>query len=186
MINVDIDLSELFDFNSRMKEADFNLLLISCANTTLGNIKQRVFIDGKDSNDAQIGTYSDAYMKVRTGNYPETRLKSGKNKGEFRRSKTKEGQAGYFTKGKNKGQPRPRYNRTADTKVVGSLTREMENDMKVVSDSDDVFIGFSNEHNFDKSQWLESTYEKDIWQLTESENDAVDELVDNFIDEIIG
>ena len=185
MINVDVDLSELFELNERFRDADYTNLLIDCASTTLGNIKQRVFIDGKDSNDAQIGTYTDAYMKVRTGNYPETRLKSGKNKSEYRRKKTQEGQAGYFTKGKNKGQPRPRYNRTSDTKVVGSLTREMENDMKVIAENDDVYIGFSNEHNYDKSQWLEETYKKDIWDLTESENDAIDELVDAYIDEII-
>lgn len=181
MITVDVDLSELFDLNVKISDADYTSLLIGCANSALGNIKQRVFIDGIDSNDSQIGTYSESYMKVRTGNYPETRTKSG----DYRKAKTKDGQAGVFTKGRNKGQPRPRYNRTADTKVVGSLTREMENDMKVIADGDDVFIGFSNEHNYDKSQWLEETYNKDIWNLTESEDALVDELVNDFIDEIL-
>lgn len=186
MITVDVDLNELFDMGKNIEDADYTAILIDCANSTLGNIKQRVFIDGTDSNDGQIGTYSEAYMKVRTGNYPETRLKSGKNKGEFRKAKTKAGQAGVYSKGKNKGQPRPRYNRSTDTKVIGSLTREMENDMKVIADGDDVYIGFSNEHNWDKSQWLEETYKKDIWLLTESEDAQVDELVNDFIDEIIG
>lgn len=182
MIEVSVDLSEL---DGILKDADFTGLLIGCANTSLGNIKQRVFIDGNDSNDSQIGIYSEGYMKVRTGNYPETRMKSGKNKDEFRKAKTKEGQAGVFTKGKNKGQPRPRYNRKNDTKVIASLTREMENDMKVIADENDVVIGFSNEHNFNKSQWVEETYKKDIWKLTESEDAQIDELVDDFLDELL-
>ncbi len=183
MIEVSLDIGEM---DGILENMDLSGLLIDCASAALGSIKQRVFIDGMDSDDAQIGTYSENYMKVRTGNYGDaSRLIRGANKGEFKRKKTKPGDAGFFTRGEKKGQPRPRYNRTADTKVIGSLTREMENDMKVIADGDDVYIGFSNEHNWDKSQRLEETYKKDIWRLTENEDAQIDELVDDFIDELL-
>ncbi len=185
MIDVFVDLSAMDDMIGILEKVDIMPLLIDCASTSLASIKTRVFENGIDSNGTQIGTYSEAYMKVRTGNYPETRLKSGKNKGQFRKKKTKDGQAGYFTKGINKGLPRPRYNRSNDTKVVASLTREMENDMKLIVGENDAAIGFSNEHNFNKSQWVENTYDKDIWELTVEEDAKIDELIHDFIDGLL-
>lgn len=182
MIDVFVDTTDLDGF---LANIDMHPLLINCANASLSSIKTRVFENGIDSNGQQIGIYSEGYMKVRTGNYPETRLKSGQNKGNFRKAKTKEGQAGVFTKGKNKGLPRPRYNRTNDTKVVASLTREMENDMKVIIGDEDALIGFSDSHNYDKSQWVEATYKKDIWELDSNENMMIDELVNDFLDELL-
>ncbi|WP_418894230.1 hypothetical protein [Limibacterium fermenti] len=186
MVDVFIDLSELEALGNRIEGLGLQPLLIDCASSTLATIKTRVFEKGLDSNGEQIGTYSAGYMKVRTGDYPETRLKRGKNKGEFRKEKTKEGQAGYFSRGGNKGQPRPRYNRTSDTKVVASLTREMENDMKVITGEKEVFIGFTDSHNYDKSQWVERTYDKDIWSLTVDEEAKTDELAEDFTDGMLG
>jgi hypothetical protein len=65
-------------------------------------------------------------MKIRTGNYNNSGRKAkGKDKGGLKDS-------GSFSRGDKKGVPRPKYNRTSDTKVVLSLTRQMENDMSVI------------------------------------------------------
>jgi hypothetical protein len=111
---------------------------------------QRIHIDGKDSQDRQIGTYSDNYMKVRTG--------------QGFKSKT-------ITRGPNKGGVRQQYNRTNDTKVIASLTRQLEGDWTAVATNAGYGVGFNNEINFSKTQWLEATYKKKIFELTQSELD---------------
>lgn len=120
-------------------------------------MKRRIHIDGKDSEGKAIGKYSDAYMKLRTGNYSNAKRK------------TKKKDAGQFTKGKNVGKPRPKYNRGSDTKVIASLTREMENDMVVVASQKGYGIGYLNAENFKKVGFLEHTYKKGIFQLTPDE-----------------
>ena len=50
-----------------------------------------------------------------------------------------------------------KYNRTADTNMIFSLTRQMENDYGIVS-SDAVNgygVGFKNDFNADKAKWLQ-------------------------------
>ena len=124
---------------------------------------KRIHVDGKASDDSQIGTYSDGYMKVRTGKFATNEVfKKGKQKGQKKST-------GVFTKGKNKGKARPNYNRTDDTKVVISLSRQLENDWTVTPTEKGYGIGFLNEHNFDKSQHVQETYDKRIFDLTEGE-----------------
>lgn len=116
---------------------------------------QRIHSDGKDSEGLAIGTYSKGYMAVRTGNYSNaTRNKKGKLTS-----------AGVDKNGKE----RPKYNRTADTKVVVSLTRQLENDWSVIQSKGGYGIGFKNSHNYDKSQWVEATYKKKIFNLSPDE-----------------
>lgn len=195
MISVYVDMSDFDELLDKIATLDTMPLLIDCANASLSSIRTRVFENGIDSNGQQIGTYSEGYMKVRTGNFENAyRQQRGKNKGQFKQRKDKEGDAGYYTKGmkatfdiksRQPSSARPRYNRTSDTKVVASLTREMENDMKVIIGKNDTFIGFSNEHNYNKSQWVEDAYKKDIWDLTVEEDAMVDELVNDFVDNML-
>ena len=76
-----------------------------------------------------------------------------------------------------------KYNRTADTKVILSLTRQMENDMTggPIKTLDGWGIGFKNPHNYDKSQWTEATYDKKIFSLTEQEKADVRKIGEDFI-----
>lgn len=140
------------------------LLTQKMASAVLPVLKKRVHEDGLDSKGSRIGTYSPGYMKVRTGNYG--------NSGKYVKGK-KAGQqkdAGVFIRGAHKGSPRPKYNRTNETKVIGSLTRQMENDTKVIPTKDGHGIGYSNEENYKKALWLDETYKKRILtQLTEEE-----------------
>lgn len=136
------------------------------ATSLVGVVRKRIHTDGVATDGAQIGTYSDKYMKVRTGlGYENIGVyKSGKKKGQPRPP------AGNFSKGPRKGQPRPKYNRTSDTKVVASLTRKMENDFAVVAVGENYGLGYLNELSYDKSQWVEATYNgREIFSLTDEE-----------------
>jgi hypothetical protein len=126
---------------------------------------ERIHQDGKDSTGEQIGTYSEGYMKVRTGQFRSAPRKTkGADKGEIRN-------AGTYSRGKNKGKARPQYHRSNDTKVVVSLTRQLENDWAVKATPKGYGIGFLNSHNADKAGWVEETYDKKIFKLSKAEEE---------------
>lgn len=151
-------------------------ILRTVAMAVLPEMKRRVHVDGKDSNGNQIGTYSKGYMVVRTGNYKDAaKIKRGKSAGQFKEKK-RAGEAGKyvdrirlsnkeygtFTGYEKTGTNRPVYNRTTDTKVVASLTRQMENDMNVVPSGNGYGIGYLNIDNRKKADYVEATYKKKI------------------------
>jgi hypothetical protein len=80
-----------------------------------------------------------------------------------------------------------KYRRTADPKVILSLTRQMENDMGAgaIKTSDGYGIGFKNNFNFKKSQWNEERYKKKIFALTEDEKAKVRIIAEDFINRAI-
>lgn len=126
---------------------------------------KRIHIDGVASDGTQIGTYSPGYMKVRTGNYGNSaRVTRGPNKGNLKN-------AGVITRGPNKGQPRPRYNRSNDTKVIVSLTRQLENNWSVIATQRGYGIGFLNPFNYQKARWVEAQKKKEIFSLSQAETD---------------
>lgn len=128
---------------------DPNYLLRPVAVEVLPMITERIHQDGKASDGSQIGTYSNGYMKLRTGNYGNAGVyKSGKNKG-------KQKDSGVFTKGADKGQPRPKYNRDSSTKIIVSLTRQLENNWSVLETTNGYGIGFTNPFNAQKLRWVE-------------------------------
>lgn len=123
----------------------------------------RVHTDGKDSSGNQIGTYSPGYMVVRTGAY--------KNAGTFAKG-AKKGEQKDSGKNVSTGAPRPKYNRTSDTKVILSLTRQMELDTSVIQTPNGYGIGYLNSFNYQKALWCEETYKKPI--LTELTTDELE------------
>lgn len=154
-------------------------MLRTVAFAVLPEVKKRVHIDGKASNGEQIGTYSPEYMKIRTGNFGNSaKFSKGKHKGSVKDS-------GTFSRGKNKGEQRPRYNRTGDTRVIASLTRQMENDMSVLATGSGYGIGYNNPDNFNKSQFVESTYKKDIWSLTTDEKELATATAQQFVNDFL-
>lgn len=81
----------------------------------LPRIKRRIHVDGLNSKEERIGTYSNSYIKYRQ---------------------------------KNK--------RGASTKVIFSLTRQMENDFSVVGGRGGSYgLGFKNKLNANKAEWLQ-------------------------------
>lgn len=155
-------------------------ILRTVALTVLPELKHRVHVEGKDSSGNQIGIYSPGYMQVRTGNFANSkRVSRGVNKGKLK-------DAGTFTQGKRKSEARPRYNRTADTKVVASLTRQMENDLSVIPSGNGYGIGYLNPFNFQKSEWVEETYRKPILsKLTDAEKELARQTADQFTTEYL-
>lgn len=140
-------------------------------------IHERIHVDGKAADGSQIGNYTPEYMKVRTGIYPTNeKYKKGKKKGQSKA-------VGVYTKGKNKGAQRPQYNRTSDTKVVLSLTRQMENDYAAILGNISWGIGFNNPINFDKAGWNEETYKKKIYALTNNELEFAEKTIANLVKE---
>lgn len=153
-------------------------ILRTVALAVMPELKHRVHVEGKDSTGGQIGTYSPGYMVVRTGNYKDAaKFKRGDKAGQFKDKKSQaKGDAGVFTDrtirlnkqtgvftGEDKvGKNRPTYNRGSDTKVVLSLTRQMENDMAVVPTGRGYGIGYLNPDNLKKARYCEETYKKKI------------------------
>jgi hypothetical protein len=185
---VTFEITGLEELRDKLNSINLDDLTYRVAVELKHNVEKRVFVDGKASDGSQIGTYSPGYMKVRTGNYPETRVKKGVNKGNFREKKRK-GQAGVFTKGKNKGQPRPVYNHTNDPKIILTLTGAMNEDFAGTppqKTEKGYGIGFSNPDNYQKAMWQDDTkgkqrYKKPIWDLTKEEQQAAQEVVHNYL-----
>ena len=154
---------------------------------------ERIHDRGEDSNEEQIGTYSDAYMVVRTGSYQNAeKLKKGKNAG-------KQKNAGFTTKTSiqiaadkrvfldisEMKIKRQAYNRSSDTKVVVSLTRQLENDYAVIGTTTGWSIGFNNKINYQKAEWVEKTYNKKIFKFTPEEREKAKEKINREVQKII-
>ncbi len=167
-------------------------ILRTVALAVLPEMKFRVHVDGKDSSGGQIGTYSPGYLKLRTGNYKNAEkfskgAKQGQNKnaGTFTEASIKlDKKTGVFSD--KVGQDRPKYNRSADPKVILSLTRQMENDMTVVPSGNGYGIGYLNPDNFKKATYCEATYDKKILtKLTKEEKELAKKTATDFLPEYL-
>lgn len=81
-----------------------------------------------------------------------------------------------------------RFSRTSSNKVVASLTRQMENDMRVVAIGKNKYgIGYSNQFNFQKSQWIEKRYKKPagIFKVGEGERTAIITIVNKHVEDAL-
>jgi hypothetical protein len=125
----------------------------------VGAWRRRIHIDGNAADGSQIGTYSSGYMKVRTGAFKSPNI----------------------ARGANKGKPRPLYNRKSDTKVILSLTSQMEQDLTVLPTSRGWGVGYNNSTNRDKAAWNEERYRKAIFMLTDEEAERAGQIaIDGF------
>lgn len=80
---------------------------------------------------------------------------------------------------------REKNNRGSDTKVVLSLTRQMESDLSVQAVDNNTFgIGFNNATNSNKAQWMKEKY-GDIYGLTAEEKIQITDFAkEQFLDAI--
>jgi hypothetical protein len=169
-------------------------MLRTVALAVLPEMKRRVHVDGKDSSGQLIGTYSPGYMKVRTGDFKNSkRYTRGKNAGKLKDAGTYtdrtirlDKQTGVFSREEKVGMARPKYNRTNDPKVILSLTRQMENDMSVVESGTGYGIGYTNPDNFKKAGYCETTYKKKILtQLTSEERELGRTVGEAYVSEFL-
>jgi len=64
-----------------------------------------------------------------------------------------------------------KYNRKADSKIIVSLTRQLENNWSVIATPKGFGVGFLNPFNFQKARWVEAQKGKEIFSLTAAERD---------------
>lgn len=180
MITYKIDVSGAIDGIAKKIEAlKESAVTREDALSLLNMMTERIHEDGKASDGSQIGTYSPAYMKVRTGNYGNSaRFSRGAREGTAK-------DAGVYSRGKNKGNPRPKYNRSSDTKIIVSLTRQLENDWGVFMLNNGKGIGFHNPHNYQKLKWVEGIKKKKIGMPTEQEREFLVQRVRARVREIL-
>jgi len=74
-----------------------------------------------------------------------------------------------------------KYKRDASSKVIVSLTRQLENNWSVIATQNGYGIGFTNPFNLQKARWVEAVKDKIIFSLSKSEQqyavDRINELV---------
>lgn len=76
---------------------------------------------------------------------------------------------GTYSNSYLKQRQRPPLNRTADTKIIVSATRQLENDWSVIATQKGYGIGFKNPFNLQKLRWVEEGQGKKIGDLTPDE-----------------
>lgn len=170
---------------------DKDKMLRACAAGILPVIKTRIHEKGLDSNEQQIGIYSPGYMKVRTGNFANSkRFTKGKNKGKLKdagvitknRVATPYGRSKYaYLNIEDRAIKRKSYNRTADTKKVYSLTRQMENDFSVQPTPNGYGLGFNNPFNAQKAGWVQDQDKKIVYRPTGSENKLIVDIAIDYV-----
>jgi len=115
--------------------------ILPIALTVHQQMVKRIFDDGKDASDAQIGEYTEGYVR--------TRERAGLG---------------------------------GDRKVILQFTGQMRNDFSVIQNNRKLGHGFKNTANFDKSEWVEETYEKEIFDFTDDEKKLFSDLLNEKLD----
>ena len=85
---------------------------------------------------------------------------------------------GYIKTRKKKG-----YSNSS--KVILQAERQMVNDWGVISNGKVLGLGFKNQHNADKSGWVEETYNKAIFSHTANELALIDQLLNEGVNKIL-
>lgn len=70
--------------------------------------------------------------------------------------------------------------------VILQFTQQMRNDFSVIVENANFGLGFTNSHNADKSRWVESTYGKEIFALTNEEQKLMVKLWEQEIQKRLG
>jgi hypothetical protein len=69
-------------------------------------------------------------------------------------------------------------------KVIATFTGQMRNDFQLIQDGDEFSFGFTNTANGEKSFFVEDTYKKAIFDLTDSEERLLGDLIDEKLNRI--
>lgn len=78
-----------------------------------------------------------------------------------------------------------KHQRSSDTKVIVSLTRQLENDWSVIATQQGYGIGFKNKFNLQKARWVEEIKDKDIFSLTADENRYATDLINQLVNQAL-
>lgn len=78
-----------------------------------------------------------------------------------------------------------KYNRSSDTKIIVSLTRQLENDWSVIATNRGYGVGFKNSFNLQKARWVEENKGKIIFSLSPSEENKLSEIVEEIVNNVL-
>jgi hypothetical protein len=93
---------------------------------------------------------------------------------------------GTYSKEYLKQRQKAPLNRTGDPKIILSATRQMEQDLKAIPTNEGWGIGYSNPENYAKAMANEKRENvKILSALTESEENLVLEIANDYIDNIV-
>lgn len=133
-------------------------VMIAATNTVLAAQKKRIFQQGKASNEQRIGVYStnpiSISRKSQSRNTGKTYFKGG-----YKQYKAMAGKNSNFVNLDNTGQMKL----DLSTFVLGK---------------NEYGIGFNNDFNADKRDWMEKKYGKDIFVTTSSEDNLFEKVLD--------
>lgn len=149
--------NELINTINKLNEAIFSDRVNRTALTTvLALEKKRIFENGQDSNGGQIGTYGTKPISISKKN-------QARNTGQ---TYFKGGYSEYKTAiGKNPGFVNLRN------------TDQMRMDYGILKNGQSWGLGFQNAENYNKSQWMQTKYDKDIFQITEAETNTLADVL---------
>ena len=95
------------------------------------------------------------------------------------------GAIGSYKKSYLKLRESAKYNRQEGSKVVISLTRQLENDYNVVATEKGYGWGFKNPLNQDKAEWVTEHFGKKIFPLTVDETKQAVGLIEEVANKIL-
>lgn len=134
--------------NLKLSALDIKRMTNTQATTLMAVMRDRIHVQGRDSNGVPIGVYSPRYIK--------------------------------YTRDSKK------YHRGTDSKVILSLTRQMEDSYIPVELANGTGIGFSTHEDFLKAGWCEETYKKHIFKPTAEETAMVNQIAEEYIAKHLG
>lgn len=94
-----------------------------------------------------------------------------------------EGQIGTYNKSYLK--LREKFNRSSDTKIIVSLTRQLENNWSVIATAKGYGVGFLNPFNLQKARWVEDNKGKKIFSLSNSEINVLTEIIQDNVSNVL-
>lgn len=116
--------------------------------------KPRVFESGQDADKSKIGTYSTKPISISKKN-------QARNTGKT-----------YFPGGY--AEYKQAIGKGGDVNFRN--TDQMQADYQIIQNGDRFGFGFTNHFNFEKSQWLQDKYDKDVFDLTQQELDVLGDV----------
>lgn len=141
-------------------------VIMSVLNTVLAEQKVRIFDDGLDANDSQIGTYSTKPISI-----------SKKNQARNTRST-------YFQGGYKEYKAAAGFD---NSKVNLVNTGQMRDDYSVIKIDDNTYgLGFKNDLNSDKADGNEKHFRKEIFAQSPNDEIVLDRAFDYELDRIFG
>jgi hypothetical protein len=78
-----------------------------------------------------------------------------------------------------------KYKRDASSKVIVSLTRQLENNWSVIATQNGYGIGFTNPFNLQKARWVEGIKDKIIFNLSKTEQQYAIERINELVSDAL-